>query len=1635
MIKDSKVGYFSLEHPAHLNNIHKLDISSKSPIYSLIDKSTQAIYGKNYKGITDAHKQVAVEELFATLNKEDNYLNKTKAFKNLRDTFDFKKGKFNKEVNYLNIADTIIGAMQEVKANNQFAGIKNTKHAFMKSLEGNESFIAALNSQDVHNTIGGVVDNIMNNLNLNVISSSSNNIKGLNNEIDTIVENVLMKHYVPSLEKVQGTKGWDSRKEMLYLKGRKDIKTYLTDTIKGFTSIKGTDISIQEDGALLITNGGKDPLIINNLPKMNLDDDSGVLYLQVGNQKLQFNKKLIIDSKRNNIVGDVGTNISHINEYSNSKNIKSIVDAKGEAEGIDKMAARIRSDMKSIMQGSTINNFGGNDIDSNYNVDLSQIKNVINDLFGKDGKFRYYVDDIDFADKKLKKTLEEKLTRASFDDKGRLKNMSPDMTRDIVKDVFHILDIISKNGQVTNDFVTILENTLGFTGQKEKVSSLIAYEGKDRPSNSTFGVFDNTQRPPVTQSGNAKFLRIEDIKKAKAGEASVLAGNIISSASTDRKIMRKFAGVGQATTDVMLDTYYVSTNALKVLMESNFNDVIKKSEVEVGTKEAAIKAYTYIRDSISTFEQERIMDSRTHESIYGLQTAATHKLSKGTDIKSILKDLEGEDLIKQRELIANHRGSFKIDGDKLIYSSSIGTHVTRGEGTLKSKGFANLTSSFSSKVQHGIFNFNYYNSNNMKLKDSEINTIINDNIDKFMKDGSFVDKNKFSAILGNILEEKGIFGQYAIEDISALGYAKTMTSGAEKGMTDILYATTGKYDKNVRKVFENIGMWDDVKSKVLTEEAIDALVLKRKDNPYLKDIFKGTNFKTIDDLKSAMKSERHMHSKMLFEYGLGNKTHLIANDNVVGHANFGAMYQGLLSKAIDLLSKKHENGLEGAVQTVVDMINNNKEFQFMENWDLTNKKIDISAIGVSSKNGRFVINEEFLTQNNRMSNLNSAKFNNLIKEIDKRYLDDGKDSDDRLVRKNVYMFNVNEDGSQTYKKVDEIVGSFYSREINGKTVLLGAQTKENTKYVTDVETQTGVTDAYFQLKKASTQLQKNKIELEKQINSTNDSKIKSSLQKDLMKIKGQISSVQEELSSYEGAVKIMKFSDQELSILNRVAVTQSHISQINELIDKGELNSDIITSLSLRGRLNMGIDGEIIGSSDLKLGNLLKNNKVEQEQGYRALDWFTDNIRKNQWFNDVTDIKLDKEMLDLDEYKHLKEVFEYFNNRNMDVGVNKAQEVWQSKMAISAKNFNSGDKGDRSIKALEEKGFEKIHINNLSLDAEELSTRNLLIDLGEEFSTNPLERYVALPGTGKLVVDEEIRKESHKSFTALKHRYDEYMSMRGSKTEESERLFNSIKSLTQDIADNIDKELFNKNGIAHNLSKVDLTVPSYRNKLSGFIGSHFDDDLYKTADNFNVNFINSLNSSLTKTATIDGKSIADLERAGQHYDYKFISREQFANMGYFEESKLKQFGFDNVEQMEEHLRKHGTIDIFDRYPNTRTGSLAPTHVFLGDDSLAGNQSKISVSLAMKSNADYDGDSGSNFLLKFTDNQGRDIDGAYYHRVKTIAAENLQKQGEEINANSLASAAEATGMISKEDFEKFHKLQAQMTIASGSENIK
>ena len=1625
--KGANVRYSSTLKPESVSSLVKLDIGTKSSRFNLINSAVNAVYGEKLKKPSEKHKEAAVEKLFNLL-QNDADLRDSKIIKDFKKQFDYKNGEFrNKDVNYLNIADTLIDAMVESKDKNVTAGIKNIDYAFMKSLEGNSAFIEALNSEKSLANVSGIVQNITDNLNLHMVTGSDDI------HFETVVENSLMKYYMPDINVMRNHSNWDSRKEMLYEKGYKEMKTYLSDVVKGFTNFENTKISVQQDGTLVVLNGAIEPIILDNIPKVRFDDESGVMFLEVGNQNFQYNKKAILSSRTNGIKGEIGTTINGLNNFTNSKYAKTVGENKGAKEGLLKMKGLIKGDISRLREGSAINGFGGNDIDSNYNVDLSEIKNIVYDLFSEDGKHSRYIKDMTFMDKKLQETLKEKLKNAKPNNRRELDNLSPDVVRDMIKDVFHILEAVGTYGEVDNEFMNVISN-LGFTNQEKKTANLIAYEGLERPHNSIFGSFDNTQRPPITQSGNAKFLRVEDIKKAKTGKAQVMAGNIISSASMDKKAMRDYAGVGKTTTDVMMDIKYVSSNALDVLLDSNFKSVIKKASVDYGSEKAVENAYKYIQSSISTYEQERIMDSRIHEQVYGLQTAATQKLSRTRDLKGLLADLDDKEYEKQFKTISKHLGSFNVDAvGNVTYKSSIGTYVKRGEKILETKGFADLPTAFASKTKDGIFNLNFYNGNGMKLRDSEINEIIQSNIDRFKKNGKLIDNNLMYGTLLNILEENKISAQFAIEDIGALGYAKTMTSGSEKGMTDILYVTTGKYNDKVKKVFQNIGMWETVNSKVLTNEAIDALVSKGiEDIGSLEEVFKGTSFKTVADLKQAMAKERHINSELLFKYALNDQTHMLANDAIVKHANFGAMYQGSFSKAISLLSQQDGMNINKAVDTIVDLINNNEDFQFMENWKIGDKKIDKSAIGVKNIEGKLYIDGDFLTSSTETSNLNNTKFNNLLRKIDKDYLG-SKNTDESLVRKDVWIPRENKDGKVDLEKVDEIVGSFYTTQRNGKTVILGTQSKENVKYVTDVETQTGVTDEYFVLKKQATDLKKKKIYLERDISSTNDEKVISTLTHELNSVKDALREVETELIPYEGTVKITRVGDQELSILNRMAITQGHVDQMNKLIEKGEFNSDILETGALKGRMILAGD-TVIGTSSLNLGNTLVDGKPASEPGIRVLDRLTSKIKANQWYDETTDILLDEKLLGHENLKHLKEIYKESKEHGIDIGVEKAEQLYQIRSSFEAKRFNEGYKNDKDIARLTDKGFEVRHINDIAFDAEEIANKNLIVDLGESFNEKQESRYIAVPGTGKTVVEEEIRRKTHGDLKALQNKYEEYIMIKGNQKGNSEKLENEIKDKLNNIAKNVDAELLNKNAMAHNMSKVDITNASYRNKLSGVVGDTFGENQLDYLTGKGIKAIDSTSAGITRNAMIEGKSIAEWEKNGTYFDYTFVSKEQMANMGYFKPETLKQYGFETEQEMIEHLKTNGTVTVYDRFPNTRTGSMVLTRTFL-DENLTQNQMKSSISVIGKSNADHDGDSGSNFIDRYIDSKGRKIDGAYYSLVRQKAEEDLKNQGLENTTDNLYEAVAKSGMMEKEDFEHFHNIQSYLTSQAGTDNIE
>lgn len=1564
LIKGSRVDFMDMANPSFTNNILKLDLSNSNSIYNLMNTAVDAVYGDPKKFKEGVYKQNAIEKMFTMLN--DTELGKTKAFGKAKKRYGFNgKGFEKKEFYQDDIAQTILTGMKQLKSKNATNGIINLDYAYMKTLNGHKGFVNVLNSQKVLDLVPDIANNVVNNY-------KQSDLKTLD-DAKQLASQLIDKHYMPNIDDVKGAPGWNRTKEILYKNARKDMQEYMSDILYGAVGIEGAKISVQPDGNLIFNRNGRYESLENLIPKVGLDKESGVLDIRLGSMKMQLNSILNFGSTGPSINGSVGTSLSQLNNFSISKNVRYSATTDGADAGTDKLFSMLKYANKNLRELSTINGYSGNDIDSNYGVDVSNIKNILVELFKKDGKHAGILNETNLLDDKLSAIMRNEHLKSYINGDKELKELSPEMVRDLSKNIQYLVNsIIDFDPKAHTEDFKYMARDISFSNAESKVSSMVGMK-EYRPYNSTFGIVDNMQRPPVTQSGNAIFLDSERIKKSKI----LKPGSIIGSNSVDSRTIRKLNGK-EATTDVMMNVLYADNIAFKSLIENNFDAVMAQNQVGFNTEQEANKAYHYIKNSVSTFEQERIIDSRVHEAAYGFKTADVQKLSKNFDVKKPLTELKGSDYEKQINALLDYRGNFELNGDNIEFKSSTGKLLRRGESALKWKGFADIDSSFSSKMQYGVFNFNFYKKNGVKVTDEEINAILKSNRSNFLgPNKKLLSQYEMASKLEDILAKNDIKGQFAIEDISALGYAKTVT-GAEKGMTDIVYSSTGSYNKDIEKFFKKIGKWEIVKGKVVTNEAVDA-ILADSDNRLVKTAMESFNIKGNQGLKQMLSKERHMHSALLFDHLLGKKTQIIANDALGKHENLGQMYQGTLAKAIDLLSSEYKD-TNKAVNEIARLMGK-EEFGFIENLNLkaTNKKDRVHSY-VKAKNvkGRLIIDDNYNTDGDIVTNFNATKFKKLLIEINK-----------------------NLKGEKIVQNIDgkEIYGSHYIQD--GK--ILGTNTYEPVKYVKDSETQTGVTAEYFALKKKSIELKKRKIALEGQIAATSENQaikeidneierlyselstkpqnkkaiknlkekrrvlvrdLKAEAEADLLSIKAELKQVDNNISSYSGAVKEMRFGDQELSIVERITITKAHADEMQSLIDSGEISDYFIDNSTLKNYVSINEEGaRVIDDSFQETGNMKA---------------YLDELKSRQYFQKGFEEELT--LKDIEDAPYLKHMYEYGKTHGFKVGKDSAMKQHQINLAHNATLFNDSMPKMSMDKMLEDE-YEVKNIKDVLFNADNIVEKNIIVDLGKEFNEN---RYVAVPGTGISIADEEVKDRGHKALTALKIKYDEYASYGGQETEEALEAKAKVLNRRDDVIEAVQKTVTGKNGLKHNASKITIDSASYRLKASGIVAETATPKLKEIAEGLELDLYDG-SQGLTKRAKINGISIAEWEGKGNaFFDYKFVSRQKFEEMGMFSDETLSDFKFLNeagtnkaeaIAKMEEHLKSYGSFDITDRYPNTRSGSLNLTKVFL-DDQLAGNQTKVSIATVMKANGDNDGDSYSSFIADLWDGD-RKINGALY----------------------------------------------------------
>ena len=1542
--------YFDITQ-ANPGNLLRLDLEKNNLGYDLLNGVRKALHGD---------RKIDPKDSFE-LNKKDfrkfvGMMLEDKDFKSTisKDFYSELKAIAKDNVDYhpVDIANRMSTEIKHIKQANPFAGIKS-KELYMKDLTSGSGFTRALNSDKFLSSLEEDLPEYLKQINLTQINGSMSRAK-------SYVQDYMLDFYVPK----GGT-------ELVHKNVREEMTNYLTELVYSIDKI-GASSSLSETGELVMSYEGKKTVL--NLPKIKADADSGVWYMNTGNMKNKLYNVLDVDTTNGGygIKMGLSTNFGEgVGAFPMSKTVENFHTSKGAnatKESMDYIELLVKSGKKKIIANPTVNGFNGNDLNANRLIDTSKIVNVMQEVFGENGKLNYLVKNKDFLDSNLQEVLGKDLARYIKSGKP-LEKLDANMTKDLIKNANHVFEILGAKANIEGTDVEQALQQLSFTTNEKQMSKMIGILG-DMPTFSPQAPLDNLQRPPILAAGNAIPLRMEAVKKLEAEGSGVLSGNLISTASIDKATMRYVAGVGETTTDVMMDIAYVSTNALDIMKENNIVKVLNESNVDDNYKKRMLDMFS----KLNTYEQERHLDGRIAERLYGLMPAKVQNISASKDLKSAINFMDDGEAMKQMSELINLKGDITVDKAGLLsYKSATGKFVKRGDTVVQALGFGDKLEAISPKMQNGVFLHKYIKSNGMVLTDKEITKIMNQHKDLFLENGKLTNKINAASILDSLLEEKySTNSMFRIQDIGAAGFIKPTTSSTEKGMTNLNYMKTGSINKDIDDFFKKLGLQDVSRKYVLTEEGIDALlnsVDSKKVNRTLKE-----TFGSVDKLKSAINTERNTFNKFLMDDVFKGKTHMLVNDGVFKHGGAGQLQFGVLNKAIDNLIKKNNGDLESTLEKVTKIINENEEYQFLQFRDLS--KADKKATKFSIKDGRIQM-ENMGTHTDNLTVSDISKLENLITRLD-------EEGYNNLVHTKGYIQKWNEEKKKmdiVELKDQKLFGEWLTEEIDGKKVFMTPVTKESVKLLPDVETQTGTENKYFELKETIMNLKSRK-------NSTND-------QKEKLKLSEDIATLEKELRNYEFASKRMSIGSTEYQLLERIRVTDQHAKQMQELIAKGELTDEILATEALKGKIKLGDD------------NFLK---VDETLKAPVLDHWLQRFKGQITYKPQEELKLTaKDVAEGAPLEYLSEVFNRATKYGYDIGQDSAEKLYQLEMAHTAVKFNEANSSSRLNKeGMINKGFELKPIDKINFEVDEIAKKNLLIDLGPEFEGN--NRYVAVAGTGHIMGDgeEEILTNGQKQIKALRHKYDDWKVVKHD-PEAKMKAEQKIMDQMDETKSAIKESIYGKNAYADSLNKVQVDDVNYRYKASGAVTSEFTPGLSKAIKNGDSNI--KINNELLDERVINGKSLTEWHKQGIHYDYKFVSTEAMDDMGMFEEPIMKAYEAKNREEMIEKLKKFGTMDITDRYPNNRNDSMLLSHVFL-DTELQGNETKVAGVSGLKMNLDHDGDSVSSFALRYK-----------------------AKDGSKIDYGMFINNPEYVKKASPEAYEAFSNMQAVTTLRAATENKK
>ena len=1322
--------------------------------------------------------------------------------------------------------------------------------------------------------------------------------------------------------------------------------------------------------------------------------DNGTLYHQVGNSKVTAQLDLGWSNKANDFT--IESNLKEVLSKSyadyNMKKINKEIDA-GEfsIQTLSYFTGKVQG---SALEEAVISDFNLHERNSQFRFGLGDaIGKHIEDLIGTDEAIGRW-GDLKTIDKNAISRIRKIVTSDNW--KNGDKSITPELKELLVKNMIPMLQQTVKNEEVLE-----ILGMATFSNKDTQVAkaSTDIHLG-ERYSQRWGDKFDNAQRPVTAaqkkvfkknelEAGIAKYI------EATGGAKDVHVGNIIDEASTHAmKTINGIAidGVEQVVTYGKANVGQVG---LMAIVDNNFHKIIAENNTVYKLSEEKKKAqFLVMKKKMNVYEQEKVMDARLMDSIFEMG-ANKQFISENKSYLDWLDNIEkigNEKDLNMAARLADVKAQIKVVDGKIQYISSEGALVDRGEAIMKYMGFGGKETTVNSKqfmgrLQYGVFE----KKGGLKLSDKEVSEFLQNNmseIERLAQSYGGGDKNIAKA--SNEILSKYFKTGFYVEDIRQKTYMKVMNEGVEKDMTNGLYVGLGQLDSRIAKYMRET----EYQGRKLTDFADQVLTLTEIDKIFVKNFKANDDFKTAEQLRDAILSERYYDSVSMFDIiDDFKKSSMITSHAVAKHNNSGMIFENTIGSIFSIYKRDLNGDHQKALEKLRDNLAKN---DVIDMFDDNGKRKTINDVLEITKDGRLlhhtIKSNQAEMSNDMFNTIESLNVDNLINMIK------NDKSLKELVHEGVKVFDPEADGKY---RVSNVYGDVIKTNLKHKdgtdikNVVIGTRAQSGAEIAIDAEYMTVYdydTVKNLEAKAAiDRQMIDNRVEIDKlqtqkknamiegKDTSVIDDRIKE-LEKANLQLRIDKAEVNDSIGDMLEISKGKKIGNQEFNLYN--------IQVMNEG------TTDSISSF-MRNETK-GIDDEVLASLKANFSGILTESEdgtyelSEEYKGYKVLEGYMKNIKSRNMFKTTgedtgLEVALTEDMLRLDEYKHLKETYKKVRSvadehigPDAKISVRYAEQAHQIESAHIAYKFNKGG-GLISDATLENYGFNRININDLVVsgaDAEKLKINsmfdtNYLVDL-DEFGT------LALPKAGKITGDDAIKETFQSTIVGIQQAIKEYRDLYT--TEDSEVALAArarIGRKIDDYKDNLRHAIYDKHGMLYNAGKTEVEE-SFRVKSSAV--SVLDSDVMgenSEAVRKSLEVITGDNESdkiLLGKARINGKSIAELEKNGIYHDYIFVSSDIFNNLGYFDEKKMANYFNVDVDEvannldmykgkMKEALQTHGDIFMGERYPAIWIGSDKPMRVFLDDNTTDINRARLSMATMLSMNGDNDGDSISASLLR------------------------------------------------------------------------